>query len=77
MISFTLDHFISGQELQIKDHDVIAQIWGLTYIQIILWSKFKLYKVIQNYESSAEATSLLSLVVSLAITYFYNYYIGH
>ena len=54
---------------------MIAQIWGLTNIQI--WSKFKLYKVTQNYESSAEATSLLSLVVSLAITYFYNYYIGH
>ena len=75
MISFTLDHLILGQELQIKDHDVIAQIWGLTYLQI--WSKFKLYKVTQNYESSVEATSLLSLVVSLAITYFYNYYIGH
>ena len=39
---------------------MIAQIWGLTNIQI--WSKFKLYKVTQNYESSAEATSLGCLV---------------
>ena len=40
MISFTLDHLISHQELQIKDYDMIAQIWGLTYNQI--WSKIQI-----------------------------------
>ena len=40
MISFTLDHLISYQELQIKDHDMIAQICGLTYTHI--WPKIQI-----------------------------------
>ena len=46
-----------------------------SYLHSNIFKKFKLYKVTQNYESSVEATSLLSLVASLALTYIYN--IGH
>ena len=44
----TLNHPILNYELQIQDHDVTTQIWGLTYAQI--WSKMQILEGYAEFE---------------------------